>query len=375
MIPLSVPNLSGNEKKYIMECLDTNWVSSVGSYVDKFEEVTAAFTGAKHAVSTTSGTAAIHIALMLSGVGAGDIVIAPDITFVAPLNCITYTGAIPMLVDIHPDTWQMDIPLLADYLEKNTKIENDKCIHIESGACIKAILPVHVLGNMCDMDAVLQLAARFHLAVVEDATESLGSVYKGRHAGTIARIGCLSFNGNKIITTGGGGMLLTNDAAIAKKAKHITTQAKSDSFDYIHDETGYNYRLVNLLAAMGVAQMEQLPGFLKRKKEIADIYIKSLQVVPGISFQKSTDSVLPNHWLFTILAANQPELIQHLTAHKIQVRPLWVPMKALPMFRSCIYITRDAVSQSIYKRSISLPCSTSITDAELKTVTDAVLSL
>jgi perosamine synthetase len=375
MIPLSVPNLGGNEWKYIKDCLDTNWVSSVGSYVDKFEEVVAAFNGSKYAICTSNGTAAIHIALLLSGVKPGDLVIAPNITFVAPVNCITYTGAKPLLVDVLPDTWQMDIPLLDKFLGQHTEIKNNSCIYKKTGERIKAIMPVHVLGNMCDMDAILALAEKYQLEVIEDATEALGSTFKGKHAGTIARFGCLSFNGNKIITTGGGGMLLTNDASMAKKAKHITTQAKSDSFEYIHDEIGYNYRLVNVLAAMGVAQMEQLPEFIKRKKEIRDTYLSGLGGSIGITFQKQTDNVIPNNWLFTLLAERQKETIQVLTKNQIQVRPLWVPMNELPMFQNCVYVNENAVSKAVYSKSLSLPCSSSITNEELNKVISTILSV
>ncbi|MEP7263422.1 MAG: LegC family aminotransferase [Bacteroidota bacterium] len=375
MIPLSVPNLAGNEWKYIKDCLDTNWVSSVGSYVDKFEESVAAFTKSAHAISTSNGTAAIHIALLLSEVTQGDLVIVPNITFIAPVNCITYVGAKPLLVDIDPETWQMDIPLLERYLGQNTEVRNNNCYHIRSGERIKAIMPVHVLGNMCDMNAVMALAEKFHLAVIEDATEALGSQYNNQSAGTIARFGCLSFNGNKIITTGGGGMLLTNDAAMAKKAKHLTTQAKSDPFEYVHDDIGYNYRLVNVLSAMGVAQMEQLPGFIKRKKEISELYISELAASGDISFQKNTVNVIPNNWLFTILSGKQKAVIHALTEKKIQVRPLWVPMNQLSMFKDCIYINEHSVAQAVYSKSISLPCSSSITDEEIHTVINTILSV
>jgi perosamine synthetase len=310
--------------------------------------------------------------LLLSGVRPGDLVIVPNITFVASLNCITYTGAEPLLADIHADTWQMDLNLLEEYLDKNATVRDNACYHNETGRRISCIMPVHVLGNMCDMNAVSALAERFHLAVVEDATEALGSHYSGRHAGTLARFGCLSFNGNKIITTGGGGMILTDDEAMAKKAKHITTQAKSDPFEYIHDETGYNYRLVNVLAAMGVAQLEQLPAFLKRKKEVAALYIDGLKHLPGIRFQKVYPEVIANNWLFTILADRQHTLIAALVASGIQVRPLWVPMNRLPMFSNCIYVQQKNISEEVYRASISLPCSSSITNEEVQKVIDVI---
>lgn len=242
MIPLSVPNLNGNEWKYIKECLDTNWVSSVGSYVDKFEKSLVDFTGAKYAVSTVNGSAALHISMLLAGVQQNDYVIIPNVTFIASANTVTYLKASPILIDIDVDTWQMDLNLLEEFLSKETEVKNNACHYKKNNRIIRCIMPVHVLGNMCDMDKLIDIAGRFCLTIVEDATESLGSYYKEKHSGTFGLFGCISFNGNKIITTGGGGMILTNDETLAKKAKHLTTQAKSDSFEYLHDEIGYNYR-------------------------------------------------------------------------------------------------------------------------------------
>jgi perosamine synthetase len=266
MLLLSGPNIAGNEWKYVKECLDTGWVSSVGSYVTKFENMLAEYSGCKYGVATSSGTTALHIALMLAGVEREDYVIAPNVTFIASINSIKYTGADPILIDVDPATWQMDLALLEEFLENETDQRGDDLIYINDGRRIKAILPVHVLGNMCDMDRLLLLAEKYNLQVVEDATEALGSYYKGKHSGSFGSMGCFSFNGNKIITTGGGGVIVTNDEELAKKAKHLTTQAKSDPFEYLHDEVGYNYRLVNVLAAMGVGQMELLPSFIKEKK-------------------------------------------------------------------------------------------------------------
>lgn len=270
MIPLSIPNISGNEWQYVKECLDTGWISSVGAYVNRFEEALAEYTGARYAVATMNGTAALHIALKLAGVQPGDLVIVPNITFVASCNAITYAGATPLLIDIDPHTWQMDLDLLEEYLAAHTALnEGEKRIRPflrHSGRYIGAIMPVHVLGNMVNMERLMEIAKRYHLPVVEDSTEALGSYYKGKHAGQFGLMGTFSFNGNKIISTGGGGMIVTDDEILAKQAKHLTTTAKVDPFEYRHDAIGYNYRLVNILAAVGVAQMEQLPCFLLRKK-------------------------------------------------------------------------------------------------------------
>lgn len=373
MIPLSVPNLSGNEWKYIKECLDTNWVSAVGSYVDDFEKKFATFTQSRYAVSVVNGTAALHISLLLAGVERGDLVIVPNITFVASCNAISYVGAEPLLIDVDPLTWQMDLSLLESFLKEKTVQKNGQLYHKESQRRIKAIMPVHVLGNMCDMDQVIKLASDYLLEVVEDSTEALGSYYKNKHAGTFGKLGCFSFNGNKIITTGGGGMIVTDDEKLAKKAKHITTQAKSKSDEYFHDEIGYNYRLVNILAAMGVAQLEQLSGFLERKKQVTDFYNNQLKKIKGIQFQQISPNVEPNNWLYTVMIPEQKKLIAYLNQSAIQVRPFWVPMNQLPMFKKNIYITTHDKSDEIYHRSISLPCSTSISDQELEQVVSKII--
>ncbi len=372
MLLLSGPNMGGNELKYVSECITTGWVSSVGAFVDKFEKVTAEFTGAAHAVATSSGTTALHTSLVMIGTGSNDLVIAPNITFIATINSIKYTGASPILIDVDKDTWQMDLDLLEEFLEKETEIRDNSCYHIASGKRIPVIMPVHVLGNMCDMDRLMSLASKYHLTILEDSTEALGSFYNGKHAGTFGLMGTFSYNGNKIITTGGGGMIVTNDDALAKHAKHLTTQAKADPFEYFHDEIGYNYRLVNVAAAMGVAQMEQLPDFLKRKKEIIEYYKSQLEGVGDITFQKVIQSVNPNWWMPTICTVKQREILEKLNSHKMQSRPLWIPMNKLPMFERDIFYQHQDNSDFLYQRCLSIPCSTNITISELKAVSDKI---
>jgi perosamine synthetase len=372
MTLLSAPNISGNEWKYVKECLDTAWVSSVGAYVDRFEEMMAAYTGCKYAVATSSGTTALHISLLLAGVTRNDYVLVPNITFVASLNSIAYTGASPILIDIDKHTWQMDLDLLDNYLKSNTTIEGDTCIHLKDKRIIRAIMPVHVLGNMVDMDRLKKLAQTFKLVIVEDATEALGSYYNGKHSGSFGSLGCFSFNGNKLITTGGGGMIVTDSEEFAQKAKHLTTQAKSDPFEYRHDEIGYNYRLVNILAAIGVAQMEQLPDFILRKKEIDSTYRSRLGGIGDISFQQVTPEVNPNCWLFTCKSGKQKVLLQTLNENKLQSRPFWVPMNQLPMFVKDIYISENDFSNTIYRECLSIPCSTNIDDGEVEAVIDVI---
>jgi aminotransferase in exopolysaccharide biosynthesis len=373
MILLSGPNISGNEWKYVKECLDTAWVSSVGAYVNKFEEMMAEFTGTKYAVATSSGTTALHISLMLAGVKRDDYVIVPNLTFIASVNSINYTGASPILMDVDENTWQMNAALLESFLQKQTEVINNECVFKKDKRVIRAIMPVHVLGNMMDMDKLISISQKFNLKIIEDATEALGSYYKNRHSGTFGLIGCFSYNGNKIITTGGGGMIVTNDEILAKKAKHLTTQAKADAFEYYHDEIGYNYRLVNVLAAMGVAQMEQLPSFLGRKKEIDEFYKKELCKKGDISFQEVKQDVKANLWLFTFRTKQQKKVLKALNDKGMQSRPFWVPMNRLPMFSSEVYISEKDVAGEIYSECLSIPCSTYIKDEELRSIANAII--
>ncbi|MEP6675080.1 MAG: LegC family aminotransferase [Ferruginibacter sp.] len=372
MLLLSGPNMGGNELKYVTECIETGWVSSVGSYVDKFEKMSAEFAGTKYAVATSSGTTALHICLILMGVKPEDMVIAPNITFIATLNSIKYTGASPILIDTDVNNWQMDLNILENFLSTETEQKNNTCYHKKSGRRIPVIMPVHVLGNICDMDRLLALAKKHNLIVIEDSTEALGSYYKGKHAGSFGLMGTFSYNGNKIMTTGGGGMIVTNDEAIAKKAKHLTTQAKSDPFEYVHDEIGYNYRLVNVAAAMGVAQMEQLPSFIQRKHEIIAFYKKELSGVGDIKFQQVSEDVNINWWLPTIFTSKQKEVLTILNDHKMQSRPFWVPMNQLRMFKDDLYINDNDRSDFVYQHCLSIPCSTNITDEQLKAVSDKI---
>ena len=375
MVLLSGPNMGGNELKYVSECIQTGWVSSVGAFVNKFEQMTAEFTGARFAVATSSGTTALHICLILANVKPDDYVLAPNITFIATCNAIKYTGASPILIDIDPHDWQMDLNILEEFLTHETEQKNGFCYHKKSGRRIPVIMPVHVLGNMCDMDRLMSLCAQHNLMVIEDSTEALGSRYKNKHAGTFGKMGTFSYNGNKIITTGGGGMIITDDEALAKKAKHLTTQAKSDPFEYIHDAIGYNYRLVNTAAAMGVAQMEQLPGFLNRKEEINAFYKAKLEAVGDIRFQQVHPSVKPNGWLPTLYTTKQKELLKLLNENQLQSRPFWVPMNQLPMFTADLYISKEDVSGEIYRHCLSIPCSTNISNEELERVADTILSI
>lgn len=365
MIPLSLPNIKGNEWKYVKDCLDTGWISSAGEYVNKFEESIKKYTGAKYAIACMNGTAGLQVSLNLAGVSSNEIVIAPNLTFVATLNAISYTGAEVILMDVCQDTWQMDINMLEKWLKDftTTKIINGKPQTIDkiSKKKIGAIMPVYVLGGFIEIDKLLKISSSFGIPIIEDSTEALGSFKGERHAGTFGLTGVLSFNGNKIISTGGGGMILTNEKNLAEKARHITTTAKTDPLDYFHDQVGYNYRLVNVLAAIGVAQMENLESILKRKKEIDSLYRKELGSVDDIKFQKNDPNSDPNCWLFTFRTKKMRELLKHLNSNEIQCRPFWTPMNKLPMYKDLTYITEKDISNKIFNGCISIPSSSNLT--------------
>lgn len=368
MIPLSVPNIAGNEWKYVKDCLDTGWISSVGAYVTKFEQMVADFAGARFGIAAVNGTAALHISLLLSGVKQNDYVILPNLTFVASANSIKYVGAEPLLIDADPLLWQMDLDLLEEFLATETEIKEGSLYYKKTGRRIGAIMPVHILGNMCDMDRFLSIVQKYPLPVVEDATEALGTTYKGKSAGTFSPLASFSFNGNKIISTGGGGVIVTDDEALAKHAKHLTTTAKSSPDEYYHDEVGYNYRLVNVLAAIGVAQMEMLPSFIQRKRGCTAFYKKELNGVGDIRFQQELPDVTTNAWLVTIQTDKQQQLLDHMNANQVLCRRFWLPMNRLPMYKDCVYIQRNDHAGYIYSTCVSIPCSTNISDEDLAVV-------
>jgi perosamine synthetase len=376
MIPLSVPKIEGNESKYVLDCLNTGWISSAGSYVNQFEDMVAKYAGAKYGVACMNGTVGLHIAQVLLGITKDDHVIAPNITFIATLNAIKYIGAQPILIDVDINNWQMDLDLLEQYLEQNTEFKTTKsgtyCFDTTTNKRVRAIMPVHVLGNIGDMDRLLAIAKKYHLDIIEDSTEALGTTFKNKHAGTFGKIGVFSFNGNKIISTGGGGVIVTDDQAIAKKARHLTTQAKISAMDYIHDEIGYNYRLVNVLAAIGVAQMETFNATLQSKASMDRFYRKHLNNVGDIKFQEIPEGTHPNGWLFTFRTSKMRQLLAYLNSNGVQARPFWMPMNQLEMFKKDIYITNANVSATVYETSISIPSSSGITNKQLQTVVETI---
>jgi len=363
MIPLSIPHLGGNELKYVTDCIETGWVSSAGAYVTKFEEMVAEFSGNAFGVAASSGTSGLHLAMHMLGIGPGDKVIVPNITFIASANAVAYTKAEPIFLDVDPNTWQLDLDLLEEYLNANESKD------------IKAIMPVHVLGNMCDMPRLMKIAAQYDIHVIEDSTEALGTYYNGKSAGSYGVMNVFSFNGNKIITTGGGGVIVTNDEAHAKRAKHLSTQSKVDPETYFHDEIGFNYRLVNVLAAIGVAQMEQLPSFISKKKEIDAFYRSSLKGVGDIRFQKVEKEVDPNCWLFTFYSRKQAEILAALKENKIIARPFWFPMNQLPMFTNNEYVTHQDYARDIHLNCLSIPSSVDLNKEQLEEVVKVIKSV
>lgn len=372
MIPLSVPHINGNEWKYVKDCLDTGWISSAGNYVNQFEQMVANYAGAKYGVACMNGTVGLHIAQLLAGVEIGDYVIVPNITFIATLNAVKYTGATPILIDVNPNNWQMDLDLLEKYLAENTiTIEDERGINNYLNSTlkrIKAIVPVHVLGNIGNLERLTEIATRYNLEIIEDSTEALGSFYKGKHAGSFGKFGVFSFNGNKIISTGGGGVIVTDNEELAKKAKHLTTQAKTSQMEYMHDEIGYNYRLVNVLAAIGVAQMEEFTNIRSIKRKIDAFYRGELAGIGDIQFQHVSSDVEVNCWLFTFKTNSMRRLLEFLNANEVQARPFWMPMNQLAMFENEIYVQNKDQSSKIYETCISIPCSAGITQEQLEEV-------
>lgn len=377
VIPLCVPEVRGNEWKYIKECLDTNFVSSVGPFVDRFERMLADYVGTRHAVATVNGTAALHVALLVAGVQPNDEVLVPTLTFIAPANAVRYVGAWPVFVDVDPVYWQMDTVKAADFLKTECTWNNGELRNNTTGRRVRAILPVHVLGHPVDMDPILDLAGKYGLAVIEDATESLGTEYKGRKVGGLGSLGCFSFNGNKLVTTGGGGMIITDNEAWAKKAKYLTTQAKDDPLEYVHNEIGYNHRLSNVQAAMGCAQLERVDEFVAAKRRIAARYTEAFRGVPGLMPMREAPWAKSAFWMFTLLVdapaygMDSRQLLRSLAARKIQTRPLWQPLHQSPAHRGAQAYECE-VAERLHRDALSLPCSVGLTPADQQKVIESI---
>lgn len=338
-IPLHIPVFKGNEKQYLNECIDSTFVSSVGKFVDRFEKMVAGYTGAPKAVVCVNGTNALHMAMMLVGVERDDEVITQALTFIATCNAISYIGAHPVFVDVDRDTMGLSPTALETWLSENAEIKANTCYNKKTGRRIKACVPMHTFGHPVHLDELVEVCERYHLELVEDAAESLGSFYKGKHTGTFGKVGAISFNGNKTITTGGGGMLLFQDEKLAKYAKHLTTQAKlPHRWDFMHDEIGYNYRMPNINAALGCAQMEQLDEILKDKRETALRYKAFFTEIPEIEFFDEPIDCKSNFWLNAVILPDktkQQEFLAFTNDHGVMTRPIWKLMNRLPMFSAC----------------------------------------
>lgn len=365
MIPLCIPKVEGNEWNYIKECLDTNWVSSVGSYVDKFEKDFAKYVNAKSAIVTMNGTAALELALRSLGIGEGDEVIVSSLTFISPVNTIKYVGAEPVFVDVCRDTWVMDADKIEQLITTKTK----------------AIIPVHIYGHPSDMNKIMKIAEKYNLYVIEDATESLGSLYKGKHTGTIGHMGCYSFNGNKLITTGSGGMIVTNDEELGERAKYLSTQTKTvlENGAFYHEEVGYNFRMPNLLAAMGCAQLENIDEYIKTKREHARLYNNLLKNVKEISLPVEKEGIINVNWLYSIVVEdnyylNRDGLIAKLKESGVQSRPFFMPVHKMPPYRDCRHGDMS-ITNELAEKGINLPSSVGLKDEDIKKVCNVIKNL
>ena len=379
-IPLSAPEIRGNEWKYVKDCLDTGWVSSVGEYVNRFERLIADKVGTGTAVATSNGTSALHIALLVSGVQPDDEVLVSTLTFIAPVNSIRYAGAWPVLMDAEQQFWQMDAEKVRDFLRRHCVYAQGELRNRKTGRRVKALLPVHILGHPVDMEPIVSVAREFGLSVIEDATECLGAKYRGQSTGTIGDIACFSFNGNKIITTGGGGAIVTSNAEWAARAKYLTTQAKDDPIEFVHGEIGYNYRLTNIQAALGCGQIEMLDEYIRKKRSIAARYEAGLRSLPGIQVMAQAPWAESIYWLYTVLVEeaqfgmSSREVLKRLEEKGIQARPLWQPMHRSPAHRASEAYCGETADW-IHTRALSLPCSVGLTESDQDYVIESLVGL
>ena len=338
-VPLSVPKFIGNEKKYLEECIDTTFVSSVGKFVDRFEEEMARYTGAKKAVVCVSGTNALHMSLLLVGVERDDEVLTQALTFVATCNALSYIGAHPVFIDVDRETMGLSPQALRVWLEKNAELKNCVCHNKRTGRRLKACVPMHTFGHPVKLDELVAVCQEWHIELVEDAAESIGSLYKGKHTGTFGKVGAISFNGNKTITTGGGGMLLFQDEELGNLAKHLTTQAKvPHRWAFVHDHIGYNYRMPNINAALGCAQLENLERYVRNKRETAGRYKEFFASIPDVTFFTEPEDCHSNYWLNVVLLKDktaQQEFLEYTNDHGVMTRPVWELMSRLDMFKEC----------------------------------------
>lgn len=376
-IYLSYPCLDGNEQAYIVDCLKSEWISVSGPYVARFEQALAKYLNSQSAVACVNGTAALHVCLLLAGVQAGEEVLVPTLTFIAPVNTVRYVNAEPVFLDCD-DYLNLDIDKLEHFLDEECAPAEQGVINQKTGRQIRVVIPVHVFGSLCDMNRLMAIAAKYRLAVIEDATEALGSKmvtgkFASRFAGTMGDFGCYSFNGNKIITCGGGGMIVARDDQKLAKARYLTTQAKDDELHYVHNEVGYNYRLTAIQAAMGLAQLEQLPAFIERKKKRYREYKDQIDRIPGLSLLDVPDYCASNYWFYSLLVdereygIGRDELLRKFQAAQIQARPIWKLNHTQKPYRQN-QAFRIEKAPHYFDRILNIPCSVGLTDAEVERV-------
>lgn len=359
-IPLSVPKFVGNEKKYLEECIDTTYVSSIGKFVECFEEEMAKYTGAKKAVVCVSGTNALHMSLMLCGVERDNEVLTQALTFIATCNALSYIGAYPVFIDVDKSTMGLSPDALKEWLVRNSEIKNGACYNKNTGRKVKACVPMHTFGHPVHIEELAQICAEYHIELVEDAAESIGSKYKGKHTGTFGKVGIISFNGNKTITTGGGGVMLFQDEELGKLAKHITTQAKvPHRWEFVHDYIGYNYRMPNINAALGCAQLEHVDEFVASKRELAKEYAAFFKNMDSIDFFVEPENCFSNYWLNTVILENktaQLEFLEYTNDNGIMTRPIWELMSRLALFKNC---ENDGLKNTVWfaDRVVNIPSS------------------
>ena len=359
-VPLAVPVFIGNEKKYLNECIDTTFVSSVGKFVDRFEEDMAKYTGCKRAVVVVSGTNALHMSLMLAGVERDDEVLTQALTFIATCNALSYIGAHPVFIDVDRDTMGLSSVAMREWLSKNAEMKNGECYNKRTGRRVKACVPMHTFGHPVHLDELVEVCKEYSIELVEDAAESIGSLYKGKHTGTFGKVGALSFNGNKTITTGGGGMMLFNDEELGAFAKHLTTQAKiPHRWEFRHDHIGYNYRMPNINAALGCAQLEHIEEYVASKRETAKAYEEFFKTIPDIEFFVDSPDTRSNYWLQVVILKDrdaQQEFLQYTNDNGVMTRPIWELMNRLPMFEHC---ENDGLKNTIWfaDRVVNIPSS------------------
>lgn len=383
-IPLSVPNLKGKELEYVTKAVETEWVSTGGGYINEFESNIAEYLKVEKAIACQSGTAGIHLALKLSGLEYGDEVIVPTLTFIAAVNPVRYLGAEPVFMDCD-DTLNMDLDKLEEFCKKECTLTNYGLINNKTGKTIKCLVIVHIFGNMANMERLMAIAEKYKLKVVEDSTEALGTYstegrYKGKFAGTVGDFGVYSFNGNKIITTGGGGMLVAKDKNLLDKVKYLSTQAKDDELYYIHNEVGFNYRMTNLQAALGVAQLEQLEDFINIKIENYNLYKQEIDKIEGVSILDFNKNTRSNHWFYSLLidkekyGLSRDELLNKLNESKIQTRPIWGLIYEQKPYRNNQNYRVEKANYYINK-VLNIPCSTNLTEEDVKYVCETLREL